>query len=217
MWKSPRRLLCLSALIFVAGCSALQLSETQRAVRQARQQRDYGKDGDALTAVQSTLVERGVAHQRVKFRYDVTARPLLGAFTNPRGFFRQTPFNWFRTQPESREKSAIVFRDDAHQAHPWWYVDAKVRRPIWLPNMDVEGQIRYATRRRVELLQVDRFDPTLREMEPAATEEATEPSTTVKVKTSAGNREARFRKVHGTDYNPLSPVDVAKMRKLRGK
>ena len=204
MWKPARFLLCLSLLTFWCGCRFFQSSETQIVVKQAR---SSGKNGPALTAIHSALVEHRITHKLVQFRYQVNVRPLSVSLGRNDYYFSNTPLTWLPSRAETRERAGVIYRDEADPQNPWWYVDGKVSRPIWLPSEDVQRQVNFAMHRSVNLVSVEDFDSTATRLKKGPAHSGVGPM----------DWNARFHRVHGTDYNPLSAMDVAKMRKLRGE
>lgn len=204
MWKSAQIFLCLSLLTLWTGCRLFHSSETQIIVKQAR---SSGKDGDALTAIHSALAQHGIAHKLVQFRYQVNVRPLNFSFGRDNYYFSNTPLTWLPSRPETRERAGVIYRDNADPKNPWWYVDGKVSRPIWLPSEDVQRQVNFAMHHSVNLVSVEDFDTTATRMEKRPANSGADPM----------DWNAKFHRIHGTEYNPLSAMDAAKMRKLRGE
>ena len=204
MWNFPRIFLCLSLLTLWTGCRLFQSSETQIIVKNARVSGNYG---NALTDIHTALAERGIVHKLVQFRYQVNVRPPSYALGSDSYYSTNTPLTKLSSRTEIRERTGVIYRDESDPQNPWWYFDGKVSRPIWLPSESVERQVSFAMHRDVYLVSVEEFDSTATRMEKRPATHSAGPI----------DWNARFRRLHGTDYNPLSAMDAAKMRTLRSE
>ena len=191
--------LLILSLFLLTGCGLFQSSELQVEVSKARH--SEAKNEDATETVRKLLVARNIHHKVVQFRYNVSARPLIVPLGNAGFSSVRAPLAWLPLKAVIRERKGIIYRDDTHRGKPWWYIDRKVRRPIWLPSSSVEHQLTFAMKRRIDLLQIMEFDPTLKSLN---TNDSSEKSFW----------NLKFRKAHGTDFNPQSMMDLAKMGAL---
>lgn len=192
--------LLILSLFFLTGCGLFQSSELQVEVSKARH--SEAKSEDATETVRKLLVARNIEHKVVQFRYNVAARPLIVPLGNTGISLGRAPLAWLPSKVVIRERKGIIYRDDTHRGKPWWYIDRKVTRPIWLPSSSVKQQLTFAMKRHIELLQIKEFDPTLKSLN---TNDSSEKNFW----------NLKFRKAHGTDFNPESMMDLAKMRILQ--
>jgi len=50
-------------------------------------------------------------------------------------------------------RTAIVYRDPATPAYPWWLKDDRTATPVWLPNGDLDKQISFYIRRPAQVIE----------------------------------------------------------------
>lgn len=176
--------------------------------------------------------------------------------------------------------SAVIYKDNSDPENPWWLVNERTGKPVWLPGQDVNKQVAFYLRRKAEVTEEKVFTGG----EPQSTEtmvaKHTPPAPVVpdaspdftriaKVRKQPAPRRApeptaaptqtaiakaappaetttqflrpeqfkgepnevaipfttpqpadaqlgdQFRRAHGTDYDPASPIDRRKMEALR--
>ncbi len=201
--KASKKLVGSALLVSVlAGCNFFRSSELQDAVSESR---TSVKHSEVLGQVHRLLDGRRIAHKIVKFRYEVRQRPIHASLGNE---YALGSLGLIFPAPPSREveRAGVVYRDDSLPGSPWWYVDGKVRRQIWLPSDQLEQQLSFAMRSPVEIIQVASFDLGNSGM-------AKDPGLALAPQPDWNDK---FRKRHGTEFDPKSPVDVEKMRVLKG-
>ena len=62
--------------------------------------------------------------------------------------------------------SAIVYKDNSDPQNPWWLVNERTSKPVWLPGQDLNKQISFYLRRKAEVTEEKVFS----DGEPQATE-----------------------------------------------
>jgi len=164
--------------------------------------------------------------------------------------------------------SAVIYRDNTNPDNPWWLMDDRLGKPIWVPGEDVNKQVAFYLRRNAEVLEQKEFSggepeitgiqiakktPVVPEGEPSVTRIAkvrkapARENAMAQTRTAAPQPEASpfvrparfgpaaqeveipftapspadagyddiFRRAHGTDYDPSSPVDRRKMETIK--
>ncbi len=188
---------CLLGVFLLTSCHLFRSSELQVAVSHARPA--------TVEKLHTLLSQRGIEHKIVQFRYDVAERPMVAPASSRIFALGETPMAFLPKRSARRERTGIIYKDDQHRGEPWWYVDAETSHAIWLPTVNVERQVSFAMRRRIEMLRVQEFDRAVTGMAKGAV-----------IANAVIDWNARFRRAHGTDFDAVSPVDVAKMRALKG-
>jgi len=170
----------------LCGCEVLRTSGTWKRVNEIQvagkgvndQSRSYADE------LHRRLAAVGIPNKVVTFRYS-TRDVGLRVFT----------------------RSVVIYKDKATPACPYWLAGNMISTPIWLPNGSVEEQIRFATGRAAEIVEID---------EPGRNDrDRAEKKSTFSTTHTAGKWETLFRKKHGTKFNPLSAVDRRKMAALK--
>ena len=148
----------LAAAILLAGCAPLQKSRTWETVRAVPHAGPH-TDAPALDyahRLHFALLEAGVEHKVVTFKFRYRSRLLL-----------------------NREggETAVLYRDTATPAHPWWLMAERLGTPVWLPSkgpcyniyvgghpqyssvatQNVASQLAFYVRRPVSIVKVEDF------------------------------------------------------------
>lgn len=167
--------------------------------------------------------------------------------------------------------SAVIYKDNSDPENPWWLVNERTGKPVWLPGQDLNKQISFYLRRQAEVTEekvfsdgapqqaiatmVAKHTPAVPADSPEITRIAkvskqparvTAPAPMVVAQAarpaevtqfvrparfSAGPKEVpipftapvptdaqfddQFRRAHGTEYDPASPIDRRKMETLK--
>ena len=164
--------------------------------------------------------------------------------------------------------SAVLYKDDSNPQNPWWLMDERLGKPVWLPGQDVNQQVAFYLRRQAQVVEQKEFTggepqaagtmiakntPVVPPGEPAVTRIAKVKKAPVRETAVAQAappapqpeaapfvRPARFapathevtipftnpapgdsryddvfRRAHGTDYDPASPIDRRKMETIK--
>lgn len=131
-------LLTATAALFLAGCEAPRHSRTWETVKAVRHVGPFVKDPAVAyaeklhKALQSTRVE----HRVVTFKFRYRSRLLL----NREG-----------------EETAVIYRDPATPAHPWWLMSERLFSPVWLPTQPLASQVAFYVRRPATVVSLDEF------------------------------------------------------------
>jgi hypothetical protein len=54
-------------------------------------------------------------------------------------------------------RTAVIYRDNHSPNYPWWLVDERTRKPVWLPNGDVQKQVQFYAQHHTEIVDVKEF------------------------------------------------------------
>jgi hypothetical protein len=175
--------------------------------------------------------------------------------------------------------SAIIYKDNSDPENPWWLVNERTGKPIWLPGQDVNKQVSFYLRRKAEVTDEKVFsggEPQSTETmvakhtppQPVVPDASADFTRIAKVKKQPAPRRApaptaaptqtaiakaaapaettqflrpeqfqgapnevaipftkptpvdgqlgdQFRRAHGTEYDPASPIDRRKMEALK--
>lgn len=159
--------------------------------------------------------------------------------------------------------TAVIYKDNSDPENPWWIVNERTGKPVWLPGQDLNKQVAFYLQRKAEVLEKQEFSggepsqtemlakhtPALRPDSSAAVQIAQVKKAPVRQGTlaqapasettnfvrparfSGSSREVpipfttpvpsdaqlddQFRRAHGTDYDPASPLDRHKMESLK--
>ena len=131
-------LLAAATAILLAGCAPSQKSrtwETVRAVPHAGPHTDAPAP-DFANRLHFALLEEGVEHKVLTFQFRYRSRILL----NREG-----------------EETAVLYRDTATPAHPWWLMAERLGTPVWLPAEPLASQVAFYVRRPVSIVKVEDF------------------------------------------------------------
>ena len=127
-----------AAATLIAGCASAEKSRVWQTVKAVRHSGPFEKSPPAAYAARlhKTLQGAGVAHKvvTVKFRYQ--SRILL----NREG-----------------EDTAVIYRDPATPASPWWLMSERLSNPLWLPSKPVASQAAFYLRRPVSIVKAEDF------------------------------------------------------------
>ena len=179
----------------------------------------------------------------------------------------------YRYQTSMRDEAvgthqAVLYKDNSDPKNPWWLMDERLGKPVWLPGEDVSKQVAFYLRRNAQVVEQTAFSggeppavdvmiakhtPVVPAGEPAVTRIAKAkpaPARETAVAQAAAPtpqaepapfiRPARFgpathevqipftnpapaeshyddlfRRAHGTDYDPESPIDRRKMETIK--
>lgn len=159
--------------------------------------------------------------------------------------------------------TAVLYKDDSNPRNPWWLMDDRLSKPVWLPGEEASKQVSFYLRRSAQVVEQKDFsggeaqaaptmiakkNPTVPAGEPAVTRiakvrptpAATPPAEVASTEPKPFIRPARFspmgnevsipftapapagaryddlfRRTHGTQYDPSSPVDRRKMETIK--
>lgn len=174
----PFASLLVTALTF-SGCGQFRSSQAWSVATDTRIA-DRGEAGGEAYAegLQQKMAARGVEARVVKFHYRVSP------------------------QTDGITQTGVIYRNETTPRFPWFFVDNRTSKPVWLPNGSVEEQLRFVVR-----------NPTIEVLE---TRDASAPvATRLAPEKRVDQWASIFRQMHGTAYDSSSPVDRAKMASLK--
>jgi len=136
--------LAIGIAILLAGCATPQKSHTWETVRAVRHSGPASKAPTLEYAkeLHKALQDARVEHKLVTFKFRYRSRLLL----NREG-----------------EETAVIYRDSATCAHPWWLMAERLSAPIWLPTPawlstpPVASQVAFYVRRPATVVKVADF------------------------------------------------------------
>ena len=215
----------LIACLGLAGCEAFTTSKTWSTVMKVRPD-GTGNGGDASSAYAAKLhrVLKGdsVEHKVVSYQYHYTT------------YLREEAVG---------THTAVIYRDSTDQRNPWWLMEDRLQKPVWLPGEDLQRQVAFYLHHNAEVVEqksfhaggsddkqmvaggatpsngsdrsgVSRLARFRSKPAPSYYELAAAlPASAVKNSSSA----SLFRSVHGTDYDSSSAVDRRKMELLKSE
>ena len=130
-------LLATTALL-LAGCEAPQQSRTWETVKTVRHVGPFVKEPAAAYAekLHTALQGARIEHKVVTFKFRYRSRLLL----NREG-----------------EETAVIYRDPATPANPWWLMSERLFSPVWLPTQPVATQVSFYVSRPATVVKVEEF------------------------------------------------------------
>lgn len=119
--------LSLSCVI-LAGCSVVRKSPTwSRVVNTPRVAADSENRSSAYAGgLHAELHQLRVPHKVVTYDY---------------------PFRSKYDGQGTAQRTSVIYRDDASPKYPWWIMDERLKRPVWLPSETVQKQVSFFLRR----------------------------------------------------------------------
>ena len=199
--------LSIAACVALTGCQIVHQSPTWKKVVSTRITLPREGDTSKIYAegLHRELLAAGIEHKVVTYEYTYRAN--------------------LRSEATG-ERTVVIYRDDVNPKYPWWVKDERRGRPLWLPNGSVEEQLEFYAGRDVEIVStsdgkqimpVAEREPLLRQiarslrLSPPKARETPQP---VAERLQLPSFNTAFRNLHGTDYNPESPVDRKKMEAI---
>lgn len=238
--------LALAVGLTLAACEGSKQKTTWQKVTETRPDKVAAADpGEAYTnKLHKVLAADKVEHKVVTYQY--------------------------RYQTRMRDEavgthSAVLYKDNSDPHNPWWLMDERLGKPVWLPGEDVNKQVAFYLRRNAQVLEEKQFTggepqaaatmiakntPVVLPGEPAVTRIAkvkkapahetavaqaappVEPSPFIrparfapasggvpipftKPEPAESHYDDIFRRAHGTEYDPSSPIDRRKMETIK--
>jgi len=130
--------LAAGVCLLLTGCHAPRHSRTWEIVRSTRHPGPGKAKPSAAYAgeLHHALQKSGVEHKVVTFKFRYSSRLTLNA---------------------TGEETAVIYRDDATPAQPWWIMAEQLWRPMWLPTQPVAAQVSLFVRRPATVVKVEDF------------------------------------------------------------
>ena len=179
--------LSLAAGLTLTGCSVFKKSQTWEKVTQAKP--DVRAEADPSKAYASQLhrelAKDNVEHKVVTYQYRYRTR------------LREDAVG---------VRTAVVYKDNTDPNNPWWIMDERLGKPVWLPNDQLDKQVAFYLRRDAEI--VEQHDFTSGD---AGNEIRTAPSATP----TQGVAIARASRVKQSPNAPVTVIARAKAQLVR--
>ena len=122
-------LVCLA----FAACTGSKQKTTWQKVRETKPDKEIA--GDSVEAyrkkLHNFLLAEKVEHKVVTYQYRYQTR--------------------LRDEAVSTQ-TAIIYKDNTDPKNPWWLVNERTGKPVWLPGEDVSKQVGFYLRRKAEVL-----------------------------------------------------------------
>lgn len=182
----------VAACLALAGCQVFKRSETWATVTKVRgtyNPSDPDPSRTYATRLHRVLQENAIEHKLVTYQFRYTTR------------LRETAVG---------TRSAVIYKDASTPSHPWWLMDERLAKPIWLPNEALEKQLAFYLRNPTELVEQSQFPGEGPGKNMAAVQVAPDGASPQRQ-----TAEADFRATHGTKYDPASAVDRRKLEHLK--
>ena len=130
--------LVLAVGLTLAACEGSKQKTTWQKVTETRPDKVAAADpGDAYTKkLHKVLATEKVEHKVVTYQY--------------------------RYQTRMRDEavgthSAVLYKDNSDPQNPWWLMDERLGKPVWLPGEDVNKQVAFYLRRNAQVLEQKEF------------------------------------------------------------
>ena len=130
--------LVLAVTFTLAACEGSKQKTTWQKVTETRPDKVAAADpGEAYTAkLHKLLTADKVEHKVVTYQY--------------------------RYQTRMREEAvgthqAVIYKDNSDPANPWWLMDERLGKPVWLPGQDVNKQVAFYLRRNAQVVEQKEF------------------------------------------------------------
>ncbi len=131
--------LTLAAGLVLAACQASKPQTTWQTVIQSRPDKvaSAANPTQAYTdKLHRVLTQKKVEHKVVTYQYRY-----------------QTPLR----DEAMGTQTVVLYKDDSNPQNPWWLMDERLTKPIWLPGQDVNRQVAFYSRRKVEVVEQKEF------------------------------------------------------------
>ncbi|MDB6150514.1 MAG: hypothetical protein JWQ44_1962 [Chthoniobacter sp.] len=127
----PSIYLSLIVALACTGCSVFQKSQTWQKVIDTRTERTAGGGEAYNDQLHQTLASENVEHKVITYQYRYKTRLREDAVGTG---------------------TAVIYRDSTNPSNPWWIMDEHLAAPVWLPNEDVDRQVKFYLRRDAQVL-----------------------------------------------------------------
>lgn len=124
------RFLTLALCLALAGCSGAKQKTTWQKVREIKPDSTSATADAYVNKVHKMLAENKVEHKVVTYQ--------------------------FRYQTRMREealgtRTAVIYKDNSNPKNPWWLVDERAGKPMWLPGMELDRQVAFYLHRKADV------------------------------------------------------------------
>lgn len=133
-----QKLALLATILLLAGCETPRKSRTWETVKAVRHSGPSVQDPASAYAekLHTTLQNARVEHKVVTFKFRYRSRLLLH---------------------REGEETAVIYRDPATPAQPWWLMSERLSTPVWLPTQPLASQVAFHIRRPATIVKVEAF------------------------------------------------------------
>ena len=130
--------LALAAGLTLAACEGSKQKTTWQKVTETKPDKVAAADpGDAYTKkLHKLLTAEKVEHKVVTYQYHYETR--------------------LRDQAVGTH-SAVLYKDNSNPQNPWWLMDERLGKPVWLPGEDVNKQVAFYLRRQAQVVEQKQF------------------------------------------------------------
>lgn len=181
----------IALCVAFAGCQMFKKSSTWEKV--VRTKTDVYKEADPAQSyaeqMHAKLLAERVPHRVVTYQFNYST-PLSKAATG--------------------QSTAIVYRDDSSPRTPWWLVEDRTRRPIWLPNGELNEQLKFYARGQTEIVDVKDYPPSPRNLAEVEAERERRPTAVTRItpvrhqaRVTSARADSRMEAINRTVTKPI--------------
>jgi hypothetical protein len=122
-----------ASCMILSGCAVQRKSTVWQQVIDAPRVAPSGPNTSEAYSknLHETLQKAGVPHKVVTYNY---------------------PFSSKFDGNGTAQRTSVIYRDVNSPAYPWWIVDERLSRPVWLPTESVERQVNFFLRRPAQVV-----------------------------------------------------------------
>jgi hypothetical protein len=127
--------LSIAVCLGLTGCQVFEKSQTWETVTHVLPGdsiREPDPSSSYAEKLHRVLLEQGVEHLVVTYQYHYYTHQYDEAVGT---------------------RTAVVYRDNVSPSYPWWLKDDRLETPFWLPNGELDKQISFYARRKVEVIE----------------------------------------------------------------
>ncbi|MCE9609282.1 MAG: hypothetical protein K8R23_03545 [Chthoniobacter sp.] len=167
--------LTLAVCFALAACTPAKQKSAWQQVRETKPDKVAANSDPTeayRTKLHKVLAENKVEHKLVTYQYRYKTRMREDALGT---------------------QTAVIYKDNSDPENPWWLVNERTGRPVWLPGQDVNKQVAFYLRRKAEVLEQKEFSGG----EPSHTEmvaKHTPPAPIVPTESSSATQIAKVRR-----------------------
>ena len=128
----------LAVGLTLAACEGSKQKTTWQKVTETKPDKVVAADpGDAYASkLHKMLTAEKVEHKVVTYQYHYETR--------------------LRDQAVGTH-SAVIYKDNSNPQNPWWLMDDRLGKPVWLPGEDVNKQVAFYLRRQAQVVEQKEF------------------------------------------------------------
>jgi hypothetical protein len=129
----------IAVCLALTGCTAFKKSQTWEKVTETRGERTAANADPSQAYAEklhTVLKKSKVEHKLVTYQYHYTTRLREEAVGT---------------------RTAVLYKDETNPKNPWWLMDERLGKPVWLPNDEVDKQVAFYLRRKADVVEQKAF------------------------------------------------------------